>query len=83
MTLVVSAILLVCLGLLLGAAWTTQALQLKFREYAKERRRLDEEWRAMLATRSQWAQRQRYGSMPPEQDEQYAPTGAGDQPDDD
>lgn len=45
------AALLVCLGLLLGATWTTQALQSQFRKQAEERRRLNEEWVAVLTAR--------------------------------
>lgn len=40
MVIMVVAILLVCVGLLLGASWTTQALQPKLRHQAEERRRL-------------------------------------------
>jgi cell division protein FtsL len=44
------AILLVCFGLLLGATWTTQAIQPRLRQLAEERRRLNEEWVAVRAT---------------------------------
>jgi hypothetical protein len=48
------SVLLVCIGLLLGATWTTQALQFKFRQLAEERRRLNDEWSAVrMARRSQ------------------------------
>jgi cell division protein FtsL len=47
------AALLVCLGLLLGATWTTQALQSQLRQQAEERRRLNEEWVAVRTTRRQ------------------------------
>lgn len=50
---VLGAVLLVCLGLLLGAAWTIQALQPKLRHQAEERRRLNEEWLAVRAARQQ------------------------------
>ncbi|HEY6422617.1 MAG TPA: hypothetical protein VIY28_05075 [Pseudonocardiaceae bacterium] len=40
----VVAVLLVCFGLLLGVAWTTQAVQPRLRQWAEERRQLDEEW---------------------------------------
>ncbi|MGH3824721.1 MAG: hypothetical protein ACRDRA_18090 [Pseudonocardiaceae bacterium] len=43
------AVLLVCLGLLLGATWTIQALQPKLRRQAEERRRLNAQW-AMIRT---------------------------------
>jgi hypothetical protein len=50
---VLGAGLLVCLGLLLGASWTTQALQPRLRKQAEERRRLNEEWSAVRAARRQ------------------------------
>jgi hypothetical protein len=46
-------VLLVCLGLLLGTSWTTQALQPKLRKQAEERRRLNEEWSLLRAARRQ------------------------------
>jgi hypothetical protein len=42
---VLGGMLLVCLGVLLGSAWTIQALQPKLRQQADERRKLNEEWR--------------------------------------
>ena len=42
--LALGALLFICLGLLLGASWTTQALQPKLRQQAEERRRLNQEW---------------------------------------
>ncbi|MDQ3762754.1 MAG: hypothetical protein M3460_14180 [Actinomycetota bacterium] len=47
------AVLLVCLGLLLGATWTTQALQPKLGQQAEERRRLNDEWLAIRTARQQ------------------------------
>ena len=47
MVIMVSAILLVCLGLLLGGSWTNQVLQAKLRRQAKERRKLNEDWQAI------------------------------------
>jgi hypothetical protein len=49
---VLSGVLLVCLGLLLGMTWTIQALQARLRRQAQERRRLNEEW---LAIREEWS----------------------------
>ena len=49
---VLSGVLLVCLGLLLGTTWTIQALQARLRRQAQERRRLNEEW---LAIREEWS----------------------------
>jgi sulfite exporter TauE/SafE len=48
-----SGVLLVCLGLLLGMTWTIQALQPKLRRQAEERRRLNEEWSAVRMARWQ------------------------------
>ena len=39
-----AAVLLVCLGLLLGATWTAVALQHKHRQLGEERRWLNEQW---------------------------------------
>lgn len=50
---IVAVALLICLGLLLGSAWTTQALQPKLRRQAEERRRLNEEWSAIHTARQQ------------------------------
>ncbi|MGH3786879.1 MAG: hypothetical protein ACRDRG_10105 [Pseudonocardiaceae bacterium] len=40
-----------CLGMLLGTAWTAQALQPKLRRLAKERRKLNAEWQALRDAR--------------------------------
>ncbi len=52
------AVLLVCLGVLLGATWTIQILQSRLRRQAEERRRLNAErhrlnaeWAALRAAR--------------------------------
>jgi sulfite exporter TauE/SafE len=47
-------VLLLCLGLLLGATWTIQVLQPKLRWQAEERRRLNAEWLAVRTAREQW-----------------------------
>jgi hypothetical protein len=51
--LLLGAALLVLLGVLLGSSWTIQALQPKFRRQAEERRKLNEEWAALRASRRQ------------------------------
>jgi uncharacterized paraquat-inducible protein A len=51
--LMLGAILTVCFGLLLGATWTTQALQPKLQQQAEERRRLNQAWAAVRAARHQ------------------------------
>jgi cell division protein FtsL len=48
-----SAVLMLSLGALLGTAWTTQASQPKLRRQAEERRRLNNEWSALRAARQQ------------------------------
>ncbi len=40
-----------CLGMLLGTAWTAQAQQPKLRRQAEERRRLNAEWQTVRETR--------------------------------
>lgn len=47
------ALLSICIGALIGSAWTTQALEGRFRHHAAERRRLNEEWAAVRALREQ------------------------------
>lgn len=47
-----AAFVLFCFGLLLGAAWTTQFLQPKLCQQAEERRRLNEEWAALIDARA-------------------------------
>jgi sulfite exporter TauE/SafE len=53
---VLSGALLVCFGVLLGSAWTTQLAQPKLRRQAEERRRLNEEWVAVRAASREWAE---------------------------
>ncbi|MGH3814377.1 MAG: hypothetical protein ACRDUV_18315 [Pseudonocardiaceae bacterium] len=48
-----SSALLLCLGLLLGASWITQAVQPKLRRQTEERRRLNAEWAAVRIARRQ------------------------------
>lgn len=50
---VMGGLLLTCLGLLLGASWTVQALQPKLRRQADERRKLNAEWLAVRTARRQ------------------------------
>ncbi|MGH3787982.1 MAG: hypothetical protein ACRDRG_15845 [Pseudonocardiaceae bacterium] len=66
--LVLGAVLLVCLGMLLGAAWTAQALQPKLRQQAEERRRLNEEWSAIRTARWQRGQCPRCAALLSEED---------------
>lgn len=46
---ILGGVLLLCLGLLLGATWTTQALRHKHSRLAEERRRLNEQLLAVAA----------------------------------
>jgi hypothetical protein len=80
---VLSAILLVCLGLLLGSTWTIQALQPKLRRQAEERRRLNEEWLAVRTARGQRGKCPRCGRLLTERDWYSAPAVAEDLTDDD
>lgn len=80
---VLSAVLLVCLGLLLGATWTVQALQAKHRRLAQERRKLNTEWSAIRSTRHQSATCPRCASQLPAWDWSAAPTDEEDPSDDD
>lgn len=74
--------LLMGLGLLLGATWTTQALQNRVRRQAEERRRLNEEWLAVRAIRRQRCRCPRCARPLPEPDWYLAPTLVEDPPDD-
>lgn len=49
-----SMLLAVCLGVLIGSTWTTQALDGRFRRRAAERRHLNDEWAALRAVREQY-----------------------------
>jgi hypothetical protein len=49
--LVVGAVLLICLGMLLGTSWTVNFQHRKFRQQADERRRFNEEWSVVYAAR--------------------------------
>jgi hypothetical protein len=80
---VLSWVLLVCLGLLLGTTWATQALQPKLRQQAEERRRLNEEWSAVRADRRHGGECSRCGSLLSERDWYFAPTIVQDRPDED
>jgi len=74
---------LVCLGLLLGGAWTIQAVQPKLRQQAEERRRLNEEWSAVRTAARQRGTCPRCATLLPEGDWYFAPTRVEDPPDDD
>jgi hypothetical protein len=77
------AVLLVCVALLLGASWTTQALQPKLRQQAHERRRLNEEWVAVRAARHRLERCPRCGCPLADEDWFFAPTLADGPTDDD
>jgi hypothetical protein len=76
-------LLLLCLGLLLGATWTVQALQPKLRQQAEERRRLNEEWLAVRTARRQRDECPRCGTLLSEWDWYIAPAVVEVRPDDD
>lgn len=81
--LVLGAVLLLCLGLLLGSMWTTQALQPKLRRQAEERRRLNEEWSALRTARRQHGESSQGGIPLAERDWYISPSVVEDRPDDD
>ena len=78
-----SEMLLVFLGLLLGASWTTQATQHRLGRQAEERRRLNAEWSAIRTARRQRSTCPRCARSLSEQDWYYAPPVVDDRPDDD
>ena len=78
-----AAVLLVCLGLLLGGTWTIQAVQSKLRRQAEERRRLNEEWSAVRTARRQRRECPRCSTLLSEGEWYFAPTLVEDPPDDD
>jgi hypothetical protein len=78
-----SAVLLVCLGLLLGATWTVQALQHKLRRQAEERRRLNAEWVAIHTAHQQRVKCPHCESSLSTWDWFVAPVDMEDEPDDD
>ncbi|MDQ4020663.1 MAG: hypothetical protein M3257_03315 [Actinomycetota bacterium] len=80
---VLGAILLICLGMLLGTTWTTQALQPKLRRQAEERRQLNEEWSAVRTARQQRGTCPRCASVLTDRDWYIAPTIVDDPSDDD
>lgn len=80
---VLSGLLSLCLGLMLGATWTVQALQPKLRRQAEERRRLNEEWVAVRTARRQRGECPRCGSPLSEWDWYIAPAVVEVRPDDD
>lgn len=77
-----SAVLLVCLGLLLGATWTIQAMQPNLRRRAEERRRLNEEWATVRTIRLRQTVCPRCGNPLSTRDRYTAPTLVQD-PDED
>lgn len=81
--LLLGGLVLVCLGLLLGTAWTTQVTEVQFRRLAEQRRRLNEEWAAIRTVRRQQTECPRCASPPYEENWYFAPTGVEERSDDD
>jgi hypothetical protein len=75
---VLGGLLLVCLGLLLGATWTAQALQARLGQQAEERRRLNAEWAAVRTASRQRGQCPRCGAPLSEWDWSFGPTPPDD-----
>jgi uncharacterized protein YneF (UPF0154 family) len=80
---VLGAVLLICLGLLLGTTWTIQVFQSKLQRQAEERRRLNEEWLALRTTYLQRGRCPRCGTPLAEQGWWFAPTTVKERPDED
>jgi hypothetical protein len=80
---VLSGLLLVFLGLLLGSSWTIQASQPKLRRQAEERRKLNEEWSAVRIARRRRGECPQCGSPLSEQDWYLAPRVVEVRPGDD
>lgn len=81
---VLTWVVLICLGMLLGSTWTIQAVQPKLRRQAEKRRVLNEEWSAVRNFRQQRDKCPRCGT--PQSlywDWYYPPTMVKDPPDDD
>jgi hypothetical protein len=78
-----SAALLILLGLLLGWTWTTQVLQPKHRRQAEKCRSLTEKSTAIRTACRQDGECPRCASPLSEQDWYYAPNLVRDPPDDD
>jgi hypothetical protein len=83
MIIMVSAGLLICLGLLLGASWTGEALQAEYRRRAEERRKLNEAWQEIRTARHQMRQCPRCTNPLSEQDSYLEPTVIEELPYDD
>jgi hypothetical protein len=80
---VLGAVLLVCLGLLLGSTWTVQVLQHKLRRQAEERRKLNEEWSVVRTARQQRGKCPRCARPLSDRDWSVAPRPVEDPLDDD
>ncbi len=81
--LILGGLLLIFLGVLIGASWTTQATQSQFRRQAKERRRLNDEWAAIRTVRRQQTECQRCASPLYERNWYFAPATGEERPDND
>jgi hypothetical protein len=79
----VGAVLLVCLGMLVGASWTSLVMQPKLRRQAEERRQINEEWRALRAARAARESCPRCANPLPAQDWYPVSTLVEDPPEDD
>jgi hypothetical protein len=60
---VLSALLMLCVGGLLGTAWATQTLHPTLRRQAEERRRLNDEWLVVRTARRQRSECPRCGNL--------------------
>jgi hypothetical protein len=74
MVIMVSAGLLICLGLLLGASWTNKTIQAEYRRRAEERRKLNQAWQEIRTAGHQRRQCARCTNPLFEQDSYLEPT---------
>ena len=81
--LMVGGLLLICLGMLLGATSANQLRQSQLRRQAEERRRLNNEWAAIRAVYRQQAECPCCAFPLYEQNRYFAPTSIEERPDDD
>ncbi len=79
---ILGAVLLLCLGLLLGTSLTVSTLEPKLRRQAEERRKLNEEWAAVRTARRQRSECPRCANPLSERDWYVAPMIPSDRPDD-
>lgn len=81
--LVFGGLLLIFLGMLLGATWTNQVNRAQLDRQAAERRRLNDEWTAIRAIRQEQSGCPRCGGTLYAQNWYFTPTAVEERSDDD